>query len=148
MGEVIGNELPAVVISHLRGGTVVFVATVGEDGMPNSAPFSWVVAKDSRTVRLGVNRGVATLHNIRHNGRVSISLMAGGHSVTMKGTGTVIKDNIEAAPLPTAVVEIRLHEVKDDAVIGRVDADHAPTRWTDRRRLLSDSTILAALRDA
>jgi len=148
MGEIIGQEMPSKVLNYLRGGKLVIVATVDPDGRPNSAPFSWVVAPDSRTIRMGINQGVATLHNIKRNGFVSLSIVAPGLFVTIKGSARVVKDAIEEAPLPTAVVEVQVEEVKDDAVIGRVKPGQEATRWTDRRRLLSDSTILGALERA
>lgn len=148
MGEIIGQEMPPKVLNYLRGGRLVVLATVGADGKPNSAPFSWVVAPDSRTIRIGVNKGVATLDNIRRNGFIALSIVSPGLFVTVKGRARVLRDAIEEAPLPTAVVEIRVEEVKDDALIGRAEPGQAGTRWTDRRRLISDSTILAALERA
>lgn len=145
MGELMGREMPPKVLNYLRGGRLVIVATVGPDGRPNSAPFSWVLALDSRTIRMGVNQGVATLHNVKHNGFIALSIVAADLFVTIKGTARVVRDAIEEAPLPTAVVEVQVEEVKDDAVIGRVKPGQEGTRWTDRRRLLSDTTILAAL---
>lgn len=145
MGEVIGTEMPASVLNYIHGGRIVIVATVGADGRPNCAPFSWVLAKDSRTLRLGVNQGVATLQNVRRNGAVAISITAPNLHITLKGTARVIQESIEGAPLPTAVVEVKIEEVKDDAVIGRVVPGQATTRWNDRRRLISDTTILMAL---
>ncbi|MCL4466672.1 MAG: pyridoxamine 5'-phosphate oxidase family protein [Chloroflexi bacterium] len=145
MGEIVGPEMPIKLVNFLRGGRLAIVATVGPDGKANSAPFSWVLVVDKRTLRLGVNQGVATLANIRHNGSVSVSVVGPNLFVTVKGKARVIKESLAEAQLPTAVVEIAVEEVKDDAIIGRVEPGQTPTRWTDRRRLVSDSTVLAAL---
>ena len=107
--------------------------------------FSWLVAVDSRTVRLGINQEVATLANIRQNGHVSITITAPELHITFKGTARVIKDSLPEAPIPTAVVEVAIEHVKDDAIMGRPIEGEERMRWTDRRRLLSDSTIVQAL---
>lgn len=148
MGEIIGPELPASAVNFLRGGKIVVVTTVDREGRPNAAPFSWVVAKDNKTIRLGINQGVATLENIRHRGEVCLSLTGPELHLTVKGTARVVKDTIEDAPIPTAVVEVEVREVKDDAIIGRTRPGEERTRWTQRRRLLSDSTIISALLQA
>lgn len=145
MGEVIGTELPPAVMNFVRGGRIVIVATVDEDGKPNSAPFSWAVARDSKTIRIGINHEISTLHNIRRSGQVSMTISSPDIQVTMKGTAKVVKEMIEEAPLPTAIVEVTIHEVRDDGVIGRPRPGEERVRWMDRRRLLSDTTIISAL---
>ncbi len=145
MGEVIGNRLPPSVTGFLRGGRIVIVATTDADGLPNSAPFSWIVAKDETTVRIGMVQGATTLENIRRSGRVSMTISSPDIQVTMKGTARVIGEQIEGSPLPTAIVEVKIEEVRDDSVIGHPEPGEGHTRWPDRRRILSDTTIITAL---
>ena len=145
MGEVIGKELPPSALNFIRGGRIAIVATVDKDGIPNTAPFSWLAAVDSHTVRLGINEDVATLDNIRQNGHVSITMTAPDLHITFKGTARVIKDSLPEAPIPTAVVEIAVEHVKDDAIMGRAANGDDRVRWNDRRRLLSDRTVVQAL---
>jgi nitroimidazol reductase NimA-like FMN-containing flavoprotein (pyridoxamine 5'-phosphate oxidase superfamily) len=145
LGEVIGSELPINAIHYMRGGRIVILSTVDSAGVPNAAPFSWVVAKDSQTIRIGVNTGITTLENIRANKNVCLTITSPDMHITIKGTARVIRDTIEEAPLPTAVVEVLVSEVKDDTVIGRTEDGKDRTRWTERRRLVSDSTIIQAL---
>ncbi|MHB1005852.1 MAG: pyridoxamine 5'-phosphate oxidase family protein [Chloroflexota bacterium] len=145
MGEVVGKELPPSALHFIRGGRIAIVATADRDGIPNTAPFSWLAALDSHTVRLGVNQDVTTLANIRQNGHVSITITAPELHITFKGTARVIRDNLPEAPIPTAVVEVAVEYVKDDAIMGRTTEGDERVRWTDRRRLLSDSTIIQAL---
>ena len=145
MGEVIGKELPPSALNYIRGGRIAIVATADKEGRPNTAPFSWLAAVDSHTVRLGVNQKVETLANIRQNGHVSITITAPDLHITFKGTARVIKDNLPEAPIPTAVVEVAVEHVKDDAIMGRSNEGDERMRWNDRRRVLSDSTIIQAL---
>ncbi len=145
MGEIIGNQLPSSVINFLRGGRIVIVATTDANGLPNSAPFSWIVAKDEKTVRIGIHQEGTTLENIRHSGRVSMTISSPDIQMTMKGIARVIGEQIEGSPLPTAIVEVKIEEVRDDSVIGRPQPGEERTRWPDRRRILSDTTIIAAL---
>lgn len=142
------GELPANAINYIRGGRIVIVATVDASGRPNSAPFSWIVAKDSQTLRLGIGLGQATLENIRHSGFVSCSITAPELHLSFRGPARVIREAIPEIPIPTAVVEITVEEVKDDALIGPIDGEAKNIHWTQRRRLISDSTIVQALLDA
>lgn len=148
MGENKGGVMPPNVINYIRGGRIVIVATVGADGKANSAPFSWVVAIDNRKLRLGANQGVATLENIRNNGSVSLTITGAELHYTIRGNAHVVKENLDDLPFPVAVVEVQVEDVKDDSTLGQPEAEGQRTRWNDRRRVLSDSTIVQALLNA
>jgi hypothetical protein len=148
MGENKGGQLPQSVINYIRGGRIVIIATADADGRPNSAPFSWVVAVDTQRVRFAANHGIATLENVRRNGYASLTITAPDLHYTFRGSARVIKENVEAIPFPAAVVEVTVEDVKDDSLIGRVEDNGDRNRWTERRRLVSDSTIIQAVIDA
>lgn len=144
MGQILGNELPATVVSYIRGGRIVIVSTVNADGTPNAAPFAWVVAKDKTALRLAISHGVATLENIKRTGVACLSVSSPDIQVTIKGRARVIRDRIDAA-IPASVVEVTVEEVKNNSLIGGEQTEIEVTRWPERRRLVSDVTIVNAL---
>ncbi|MBI3965932.1 MAG: pyridoxamine 5'-phosphate oxidase family protein [Chloroflexi bacterium] len=143
MGVTIGTELSPDAIKLLQGDRTVVLATVDANGWPDTAPFAWAVAKDTRTVRVAVNHQVATLENIRRNGRIRICLVGGGQTISIKGNGSVVKERMASVALPTAMVEIAVEEVKNDAVMGRIDGEKV--RWDRRGEVASDSAIVGEL---
>ncbi len=101
-------------MSLLNGTTTCIVATVGEEGKPNAAPFNFVVAKDPFTLLIGVNLNHQTLQNIRHNGQIAVSIIGEGIAVTVHGKGRVIKEKMGIGN--DAMVEVKIDKIKDDHI--------------------------------
>lgn len=145
MGRMLGAELPPQAVDFLRVGRLVVVATVNDQGWPNTAPFSWAIARDRKTLRIAAHAEAATLRNIRDNGRVMVSVMGGGMSLSIRGSARVIKERMEAVPFATSMVEIVIEQVKDDEWFGREGPEGSVRRWTDRRQLASDTAVFAEM---
>lgn len=146
MGVTIGSELSPEVFALLQGDRPIVLATVDDEGWPDTAPFSWAVAIDAKTVRVAVNEQVETLRNIRRNGRVRLCVIGGGMTVSVRGQARVIREHMASTPLATAIVEIRVDEVKNDDVMGRVDGEKL--RWDRRHAVAADAAVVAELRSA
>lgn len=146
MGKIIGDSLSANATRLLNAGKVVVAATVDAGGWPSTAPMTWVVAKDEKTIRLAVNKEIATYNNIAGNGRLALSIRGQGMSLGVRGSAKVLKDQMESVPFPCAMIEMRVDQVKDDNIIGR-EGEEGAERWEDRRRLVSDITVAAELRE-
>lgn len=144
MGVRIGSELSPEIIALLQGDRPVVLATVDEAGWPDTAPFSWAVATDPKTVRVAVNEQVETLRNIRRDGKVRLCAIGGGMTVSIKGRARVVKEHMESTALATVMVEICVDEVKNDDVMGRIDGEKV--RWDRRHAVALDSAIVAELR--
>ncbi|MCL5960643.1 MAG: pyridoxamine 5'-phosphate oxidase family protein [Chloroflexi bacterium] len=130
MGKIIGKELPPEVLEALQEGIHLVLATVNAEGWPDTAPFSWVLGIDPTTIRLAINQDIATLQNIRDNGKVRLQVSGRGVAVSVKGRATVIKETMETTPFPTALVEMKVEEVKDDSVMGRMFTTDSAVRWS------------------
>jgi hypothetical protein len=130
MGKIVGHELPPRVLEALQGGVEVVLATVDAGGWPDTAPFSWVLALDVKTIRLGINSDTTTLGNVRDNGRAMLHLSGKGMVVSIKGQARVIKETMESTPFPTTLVEMTVLEVKDDSVVGRMFTSDSAVRWS------------------
>ena len=109
------NELSQEVIDLInRQATIVVVATVDEDGSPRTAPFGWVYAKDSKTIRFSTSRGHDTYKNIVRDGRVMICLMEEGNTaISIKGDARVCKEKLSVRE-HCAMVEVDITGVKND----------------------------------
>jgi len=110
------NELPQKVFEILnKEVATVVIATVDEDGSPRTAPFSWIVAKDKRTLRVGMGVRNFTFANVKRNGKVMICLLEEGNiAISIKGKARVIKEKLDSAT-GVAMVEINIEEIKNDA---------------------------------
>jgi hypothetical protein len=148
VGIIVGTELSPKLVDYLRGHRLVYVATVDDAGWPDLAPISWVTAVDPKTIRMAIDSNVATVENIARNGRIRLSLLGGTMSVTIKGSARVVKDRMESIPVSTAMIEVAVTEVKDDAFWGRADDDGLALLWSQRRQVASDIAIVTELRGA
>jgi uncharacterized pyridoxamine 5'-phosphate oxidase family protein len=110
-----GNGLSQDVIDIInRQATIVVVATVDEDGSPRTAPFGWVCAKDSSTLRFATNRNHDTYRNVLRDGRVMICLMEEGNTaISIKGNARVCKEHLSVRE-QSAVVEVNITGIKSD----------------------------------
>jgi Pyridoxamine 5'-phosphate oxidase len=146
MSLILGNELPEKAMNYLQVGRLVIMATVDERGWPDTCPISWIVAVDSKTLRLAVSKEVSTYRNVLQNENVMISLLGGAMTLGIRGRASVLADDMDDIPLPMAVVEVQVDEVKDDSIIGR-GIEGMLVKWEERRRAVSDMRVENALRN-
>lgn len=116
--RILGSELSREAFNLLnREITTVVIATVDEDGSPRTAPFHWIVAKDKKTLRVAVNPRHVTYENIKRDGRVMVCVMDQENlAIGIKGRAQVIKEDMESVPWPIIMVELKIGEVKSDAL--------------------------------
>ncbi len=145
MSQILGERLPERAMRYLQVGRLVILATVDERGCPDTCPISWIVALDPSTVRFAVSKEVNTYRNLQHNDSVMISLLGGAMTLGIRGRARIIAEEIDGLPLPMAMVEVAVSEVKDDSVIGR-GTEGRLIRWEERRRSISDIRVEQALR--
>jgi hypothetical protein len=146
MSQILGKELPERAMSYLQMGRLVVMATVDERGWPDTCPISWIVALDSTTLRLAISREVSTYRNLLQNESVMISLIGGAMTLGIRGRARLLSEDMDNIPLPMAMVEVRIDEVKDDSVIGR-GLEGELIKWEERRRTVSDLHVENALRN-
>jgi len=116
--KILGSELSREAFNLLNSEiTTVVIATVDEDGCPRASPFHWIVAKDKKTLRVAVNPRHVTYENIKRDGRVMVCVLDQGNiAIGIKGRAQVVKEDIESVPWLITMVEIKIHEVKSDAL--------------------------------
>lgn len=121
-------EMPDELVRYLAGGKLVVVATVDEEGWPYTMVMNWAVAKDASTLRLCMDHRTKSLANVRANGRVMLEVIGDGLIYGVRGTASVVRETMERAPVPSAMVEVGVELVKRDLPAG-VTVEGPMFRW-------------------
>lgn len=112
------TDLPPHLVQFLLGGQTCVVATVDEQGLPNTTLMTWAVARNPQTLVLAVDNRSRALRNLRANGRVAVEVLGDDLCYGLRGTAVVEKELMDAAPFPCAVVAVRIEEVRDHGAAG------------------------------
>lgn len=115
------SEMKQKLVEYLSGGKSALVATLDEQGRPYTAIMSWVVAKDPKCIRIAMLTTAQSLRNIKNNGKIMLGVDGPGITYGIRGVARVVREEIEGAPLPIALVEMAVDYVKDDSVPGLVE---------------------------
>lgn len=108
------DEMPPELVEFLAGGRLVVAATVGPDGAPYSMVMNSAMAIDSRTVRFCLDRRTQSLKNIEADGRMMFEIIGDGFIYGVRGAARVVVEQMQHAPIPSAMVEVRVESVKRD----------------------------------
>jgi predicted pyridoxine 5'-phosphate oxidase superfamily flavin-nucleotide-binding protein len=146
MSVKIGEALPERVVGFLQGGRTTVVATADREGNPWTGVMSWVRARDARTVLMIVAKHSRSLQNIRENGKVALQLLGDDFVYGVTGRARVAEESIEGAPVPAAMVEVEVLEVKDDLTPGRVWEAKVESYWPDPAKQQVEDAGLVILR--
>lgn len=147
MSDVI-PELPPRLVDFLHRGAPAILATVGDDGWPHLV-MTWAAARDPHTVRFGADIGSTTLRNLEHEGRATLQVIGPENILFLiKGEVRQVKDRIEAAPFPIAMMELTVTWVKDQSWPGVIVAP-LTYQWVGEQReamAAAEQAVLAELR--
>jgi len=108
------TELPPEVVRFLAGGRLVVAATAGADGAPYTMVMNSVVALDSRTLRFALDRRTQTLKNLYENPAIMLEVIGDGFIYGVRGRADVLRETMEHAPVPSALIEVHIEWVKQD----------------------------------
>ena len=116
--KILGSELPEDAFELINKGTTVVVATVDEDGYPRTAPIALVAAPNKKTLRICIRPHKFSYMNIVRNGKVMVCVIDEGNiAIGEKGRAEVINEDVGGHPtIPSPIVEIKIEEVKSDAL--------------------------------
>lgn len=128
-------ELPADLLAYLSGGRLVVAATVDQGGAPYTMVMNSAVAVDPTTVRFALDHRTHTLKNIRANPRMMLEVIGESFIYGVSGSARVLRDQMEHAPIPSALVEMRVEGVKSDLPPG-VEVDAPRFRWAALERFM------------
>src|SRR5205085_8961112 len=94
------------------------VATIDEQGAPQTTLMTWVVARNPQTLAMAVDTRSRAMRNLRQNSRLGIEVLGDNLCYGLRGTAVVEKESMESAPFPCALVAVRIDEVRDHAAAG------------------------------
>lgn len=93
---------------------VTVVGTVDEDGNPNTAPVSLIVARDENTLLVTLKRGQTTTKNLERNGRIIIEVVADEDVVLgIRGEAELVKEKMERNEA-MSLWKVNIEEIKQD----------------------------------
>jgi len=106
--------MPPELVEFLAGGRLVVDATVDGDGLPYTLVMNSAVALDARTIRFALDRRTHTLKNLESHPAMMFEIVGDGFIFGVRGVARVLRDQMEHAPTPSALVEVSVELVKRD----------------------------------
>ena len=110
--------MPPHLVQFLLGGQTCVVATVDEQGVPNTTLMTWVVARNPQTLAMAVDTRSRSIKNLRANGKVAVEVLGDDLCYGLRGTAVVEKETMAAAPFPCALVAVRIEDVRNHGAAG------------------------------
>ena len=117
MADVPG-EMPPALVQFLLGGQTCVVATVDGQGVPITTLMTWVVARNEKELSMAIDTRGRSLKNVRANGQVAVEVLGDDLCYGLRGVATVEKELMTSTPFPSALVTLRLEEVRDHSAPG------------------------------
>jgi len=116
MSRILGFQLPPEVEDQLRAReSTLVLATINEDGSPNTMPVHILWAKDTGTIIMALRHDHRSLGNIRRDGKVMLSLCEKEDlNVSISGDARVVREP-SRCNRKMVLVEVKVLEVKDDS---------------------------------
>ena len=121
-------EMPDDLVAYLTGGRLVIGATIDEQGEPYTMVMNSAIAVDAHTVRFALDHRTHTLTNLRANCRMMLEVIGDGLIYGVRGAATIVREQMDHAPIPSALVELAVESVKRDLPPG-VEVDEPVFRW-------------------
>jgi hypothetical protein len=111
-------DMPPHLVQFLMGGKTCVVATVDEQGLPQTTLMTWVVARNPQTLTMAVDTRSRALRALRANGRIAIEVLGDDLCYGLRGTALVEKELMQSAPFPCALVAVKVDDVRDHGAAG------------------------------
>ncbi len=125
---------------YIALGTPGQAITVDSEGFPHTS-FTWVVTNSIHLLRFGADRGSPTLADIERSGNATVQIITDeGQPYLIKGVAVVLKDSIDSAPFPMALIEMEILEVLDQSWIG-VSVNSMGYEWAPDERDEMDEVV-------
>lgn len=102
------HELPQALYEFMQEPriTVLTTLTGGDPGMTSNV-ISWVLARDSRTIRMMGDARTRWVQNLKADPRVGLTVLGAGSAWTIYGKASVVADPTPGVPLKLALIEVK-----------------------------------------
>ncbi|MEA2110403.1 MAG: pyridoxamine 5'-phosphate oxidase family protein [Pseudomonadota bacterium] len=133
MSKNLGNFLDDMAMEQFNAQeSTVVVATVSEDGFPNTTPVHLIIAKDPQTLLLALGLGHQATANIRSNPKIMISLCEKNDlNISIRCNAEIICEKMDSNS-GMCVVEAKVETIKDDSTHSRTISGIRYVCKTDR----------------
>ncbi len=111
-------QMPPHLVQFLLGGETCVVATVDEQGWPQTTLMTWVVARNPQTLTIAVDNRGRSMRNLRGNPKVAVEVLGDDLCYGLRGTAVVEKEAMASSPFPCALVSVKIEEVRDHGAAG------------------------------
>jgi hypothetical protein len=111
-------QMPPRLLQFLLGGQTCVVATVDENGLPQTTLMTWAVARNPQTVTMAVDVRGRSYQNLRANPEVAVEVLGDDLCYGLRGTAVVEKETMASTPFPCALVAVKVEEVRDHGAAG------------------------------
>ncbi len=113
MSLLMGTELNSVLLAFFeKRVNAIIIASLDEDLTPHTAPFNYIIATDTKHLRVAISKLQQTYENIINNVCVDLVVFDEGDlAVSIKGSARVIKESMET-DCNMGIIEIEVTEVR------------------------------------
>ena len=118
MPETALKEMPPRLVQFLLGGQICVVATIDEQGSPQTSLMTWVVARNPQVLTLAVDVRSRSLTAMRVNPRVAVEVLGDDLCYGLRGTAVIEKEIMSSTPFPCTLVAMHVEEVRDHGAAG------------------------------
>ena len=116
MSKILGTELGHEAFTQLKAReSTVVVATISENGFPNTTPVHLITAPDNKTLLLGMNRKHQGVINIRANPKIMISLCEKNDlNISIRCSAEVFQE-VMRCNSAMCIIKASIIDIKDDS---------------------------------
>ena len=116
MSKIIGEALDEKSFKQFRAReSTVVVATITDNGYPNTTPVHLITAVNKKTLLLAMNRNHQGVINIRHEPKIMLSLCEKNDlNISIRCDAEVFKERMECNPA-MCIVKAGIIDIKDDS---------------------------------
>lgn len=144
-----GDALPANVIVHLDGSSIVVGSTIADDGHAYTMVMNSAVAVSDRAIRFALDHRTKTLGYLRQRPHMSIEVIGDGFVCGVRGSVRIVREQMAHCPVPSALVQLDVESVKSDLPPG-VEVTAPRFKWGPLGQYMEkvEPAMFAELRDA
>ncbi|NSL50734.1 pyridoxamine 5'-phosphate oxidase family protein [Calidifontibacillus erzurumensis] len=151
MAQQVEQQLTSELLGILQKERYATIATVDfETGGPNVNAISWVYAPGPEKIYFAVDNRSRIVQNIKNNPKVVLTTIAFGTTFSISGDANVKVEKLEGVPLKLALIEIKIHEVRDVMFYGsKISADVSYEKTYDKEAAEKlDRQVMEAMKKA
>jgi len=110
--------MPPPLVQFLLGGQTCVVATIDEQGNPQTTIMTWVVARNPQTVALAADTRSRSMRNLRANSKIALEVLGDDLCYGLRGVAVIEKEAMTSTPFPCALVAVKIEEIRDHGAAG------------------------------